>query len=383
MSTNDDCSCNPATAAPGLQTFKLPPMSTMTTGESASASVTTTVVQAAAIEPLASAFPVPAYPPSSWFTERPDWLDPDTKIAVDDAGRVAGYFYNAGQCLVHDAAACPKPSPTFYAAFHQQQVAVDEGTLVRCGVIGNVNGHANPYAPVDTASAHYADPDRQLISCCAYDDEHGGFILGAMVPHATYGDVALVRRSALSGDWRPMPPAWWAAHGIQGAVIRECEGFDCIGPTLVTRPGLPLVRRFDYGNRAASIIGGNGGVQLDEQERPMTTRPTVIDLGNGVTITTTTPEAWGAEPGPHPVEEAMTAASPVPPGNKQAPPGAKQPSSSAPPAATDNAPDLSARVDALEQDVAQLKDVVGQLIDAVSQPMQSAAELPPERDPKA
>jgi hypothetical protein len=339
----------------------------------------TTARAGAATEPFDSLFPVPPYPPADWFSERPDWLTPETKIAVDDDGRVAGYFYSAGSCLVHNAAACPKPSPTGYAAFHQQEVAVADGTLVRCGVIGNVNGHADPYATVDSASAHYADPSKQLISCCAFDDEHGGYILGALVPHATYGDVALIRRSALSGDWRPMPPSWWHAHSIAASVVRDAEGYDCIGPTLVTRPGLPLVRSF---GRAAAL-GGMGGVQLEGDGNV-----TTIDLGNGTIITTNGTTYQGTTstlvpPGPQPVDEARTAASP--PGTPGGPPGAPKSgpptgSGKQPPASGDGPAqggDTSARLDQLEQDVAQLKDVVSQLIDAMSQPMAAAAELPP------
>lgn len=305
---------------------------------------------AASTEPLVDPFPVPAYPPAEWFTEKPDWLVDDGKIGVDDDGRVAGYFFHAGQCLVHDPAACPKSSPTGYSAFHQQEVVVEDGSLMRVGVIGNTNGHASEFARVDAAQAHYADPDRQLISCRAYDDEVGGFILGALVPHATYGDVALVRRSSLSGDWRPMPAPWWQAHGIQASIVQECEGFDCIGPTLVTRPGLPLVRRF-----AAAVLGGLGGVQLDSEDIDMTAVPgETITLPSGITITTPAPA------GPQPARVA-------------APPMEAAPPAEAPP----DEGGMDARVAALEEQVAALNEAVGQLIDMTSGQMAASVELPP------
>lgn len=250
----------------------------------------------AATEPFDAPFPVPAYPPREWFTERPEWLTPETKIGVDDEGRVAGYFWNAGQCLLYRPDACPKPSPTRYAAFHQSHVAAADGELVEVGVIGNTHGHAHPLAHVDAASRHYQDPSAQLISCRAYDDEHGGYILGSVVPNATYGDVALIRRSALSGDWRHMPRQWWDAHGVQAGVVSACEGFDCIGPTLVTRPGLPIVRRFaGRDTRHAAILGGVGGIQLEELMSE-----TKIDLPGGISVTTTGP----VPPGPQPIQAA-------------------------------------------------------------------------------
>lgn len=240
-------------------------------------------VLAAVTAPLSEPFPAPAYPPLEWLTERPEWLTPETKLAVADDGRVAGYFYHAGQCLVHDASACPQPSPTGYAAFHQNDLVVASGEVARVGVIGNTNGHANPYGSIGAAQAHYADPDRQLVVCRAYDDEHGGFILGSVLPTATYGDVALLRRSALSGDWRPFPDAWWSAHGVRAATVAMCEGYDCVGPTLVTRPGLPLVQRYGLGAAPAraAVLGGIGGVQLEEPA----VADTVIDLPGGGKIT--------------------------------------------------------------------------------------------------
>lgn len=314
------------------------------------------VVQAAAVEPFDSLYPTPLYPPHTWFTDKPEWLTPDTKISVDDTGRVAGYFYNRDQCLVHDHGACPRPSPTGYAAFHQQDVVLDDGETIRVGAIGNTNGHASPYARVDAAQAHYADPDRQLMAVRAYDDEHGGYILGAMVPGKTYGDVALVRRSALSGDWRPMPPQWWQSNGVQASIVNECEGYDCIGPTLVTRPGLPLVRSFNatngYGQpRAAAILGGVGGVQLTEEENDMGAQQ-VIELADGTKITL-----------------PMQAASPPPP-----PPTKEEPPPESKAAGVEER--LAALEGAVEAIIAQIQEMMGQQVAAIEATMGPAAALP-------
>lgn len=335
------------------------------------AAMTPVPVQGAAVEPFDATFPVPAYPPSVWFTEKPEWLTPDTKIGVDDAGRVAGYFYNAGQCLVHQHGACPKPSPTRYAAFHQQEVVTDDGEAMQIGVIGNVNGHASPYARVDVAQAHYADPDRQLILCRAYDDEHGGYILGSMVPGARFADVALVRRSALSGDWRPMPPTWWRGHGIAASVVNECEGYDCIGPTLVNRPGLPLIRKWNEAGRAAAILGGVGGVQLDETEYVM---QQTVELPDGTKITT--PLGVDQFPG------ARMAANP--PGAPPAPDGPPDAHASSPEqaiAALDQR--LSAVEDAVGQIVAKLQEMMGQQMAAIEAAAATSIALPEPADPKA
>lgn len=254
---------------------------------------------AAATEPFDSPFPVPEYPPREWFDGPPDWVedwrrdhglgpsrDASTgimKLTVTDDGRVGGWFYEHGQCIVHQQDACPGPSPTRYAAFHQQDVILDDGSAMQVGVIGNTHGHASPWLDYVQAQRHYADPDAQMIVCRAGDDERGGWIAGSIVPGLSFADVAMLRRSGLSGDWRPMPSSWWKSHGVTAAQVRQAEGYDCVGPTLVTRPALPLVKSFaaSVGARAAAILGGAAGIQLADEvmevARMATTRVTLPD----------------------------------------------------------------------------------------------------------
>jgi hypothetical protein len=343
---------------------------------------------AASTEPFDAPFPVREYPPREWFTTPPDWLTPETKITVDDEGRVAGMFFHHGQCLVHDATACPRPSPTFYDAFHQNEMVTADGESIAVGVIGNVGGHADPRAPISVAIAHYSNPNLQLMAVRAYDNDDGGFILGSMLPTyqgraLTNGDVALVRRSALSGDWRPFPQPWWDAHGITAAAVAECEGFDCIGPTLVTRPGLPIVRPFRVESRVAAVLGGDGGVQLEES--PMATGTTTIEV-DGVKVTR---EGLGTS-GPHPIQADVDAiqAQPPPGPPKGGPPGAA--TRSGPPGAAkpDGSPSGSgdqvtrAEFDALVQKVNQLVDAFNAMADSQMAAMEAGAlPLPEPQEP--
>lgn len=242
----------------------------------------TTPRAAANTEPFNVPFPVPEYPPAEWFDGPPDWVEewrrengygPSLdengvlKLTVTDEGRVGGWFYDAGQCIIHDHTACPGPSPTRYAAFHQNDIIVADGTTLRVGVIGNTHGHASPWVDYVQAQRHYADPSAQMIVCRAGDDERGGWIAGAIVPGLTFGDVAMLRRCALSGDWRPMPATWWLAHNVSAQAVAAAEGYDAIGPTLVTRPALPLVTAFTaaLSDHPSAILGGNGGVQIAEE----------------------------------------------------------------------------------------------------------------------
>lgn len=304
-------------------------------------------------------YPTPLYPPRNWF-DKPDWLEPGQGLTVTDDGQVAGYFYQAGACLVHMHGACPKPSPTGYAAFHQQDAIVSDGETLRVGAIGNVNGHASEYSSVSVAQAHYADPDAQMIICRAGDDDHGGWFAGALVPGLTYGDVALVRRCALSGDWRPMPASWWQAHGIPRRAVTEAEGYDCIGPTFVTRPGLPLVRQ--YARTAATLARW-----FDPEEN---------------TVIITAPDGTIIEGEPENVVSALltmlgsarTAASPdagMPPGGDAGPPEGGE---------TDAMAQLDARLSALEDTVGQIVDMINQSSQQQAAAMEAAVIPLPEAD---
>lgn len=251
--------------------------------------------------PMREAFPVPEYPPSEWFEGPPTWvaayraehgldvgIDPATgedmshHLTVTDDGRVGGYFFQRGTCLTEGPGECwqPPPSATGYTMFHQQDVVTNDGHLLKVGVIGNVHGHASPFVGPAQAQKHYADPSAQMIVCRAGDDTIGGWIAGAMVPGSTYADVALVRRCALSGDWRPMDPNWFKQAGVRPT---DPIGYDCVGPTLVNRPGLPLIRKYARAASAPVYLGGLGGVQLEAQEVPMIVqRPdgTTVELSN-------------------------------------------------------------------------------------------------------
>lgn len=224
------------------------------------------VRSAALTEPFDVPFPRPDYVPRSWYTEVPEWLTPGQGLTISDEGQVAGYFYQAGACLIGhpgwpDDCTSVDPSPTGYAAFHQQDEVCDDGEPIRVG--GIVPRHASPYGTIEQAQSHYDNPDAQRILACAYDDEHGGLVLGAVVPGLTYGDVAALRRCAFSGDWRQFDAPWFDRNGVGQAAAAAVDFFDCIGPVLVTRPGLPLVQQFQ--RQGSVILGGVGGVDVEDE----------------------------------------------------------------------------------------------------------------------
>lgn len=305
---------------------------------------------------LADPFPVPQQPPRAWF-DRPDWLEPGQRLTITDEGQVAGYFYQHGVCIVDGTHECwePPPSPTGYAMFHQGEVVTAEGEHLAVGVIGNVGGHASPFVGPSTAQRHYADPNCQLVVCRAGDDEHGGWIAGALVPGVTEADVALVRRSALSGDWRPMNPQWFRLAGVAPL---DPHGYDCVGPTLVNRPGLPLLRAFSV--RAASVapvwLGGMGGVQLPDSTGGQTmkvTRPdgTVLDL--------------------HPEHDAAVIASLLDETRTAAPMDTMETEGEEAPSSEAGGEALTARVDNHEERIAALEDALANALAYIDSTMEA------------
>lgn len=259
--------------------------------------------------PFDEPFPVPSYPPASWF-DKPEWLQPGQGLTITDDGQVAGYFYERGTCLLGGGADCwqPPPSPTHYAAFHQQDVVVEGGETLRVGVIGNVGGHASPAVNASTAARHYADPNCVKIVARAGDDEHGAWVAGSLVDGLTYRDVALVRRAALSGDWRGMDDRWWVQAGVSRHVAAQAGYYDCIGPTFVNRPGLPLLKAYQPAKAASAAppvyLGGLGGVEIAEEMHDSVdveaydlgddpTPAKVADMATGDTSKGTAPAAGG------------------------------------------------------------------------------------------
>lgn len=197
----------------------------------------------------------PLHPPGAWF-DKPAWLKPAQKITIvtdgPEAGRVAGYVAPWGQCLLGGGAPgecfTAPSSPTDYVAAQQGEALTAEGALVHIANIGGGINHA-PVHPGDFSQRvvdHYANVASQLMRVRYGEDEYGIYVAGVLWPEVTDRQIATIRASALSGDWRWRP---------------ELAAYDLAGSQLVNVPGFPLIR----GVRAACeahpiLIGGMGGV---------------------------------------------------------------------------------------------------------------------------
>lgn len=211
----------------------------------------------------------PLHPPARFF-DRPEWLDPGQKLAVvadgPDAGRVAGYVATWDTCIIEGGSECwtPPSSPTAYRGAMQGETLTAEGDLIPTANIGGGVNHARLSEGFQGAVKHYENVAAQNLRVQFGEDDHGIWFAGAAWPElSTEREVAGLRASAVSGDWRYRP---------------ELGAVDMAGVQLVNNPALPLVRRV----RSAALgqgldfvpevfVGGLGGAGDFAPELPPAT----------------------------------------------------------------------------------------------------------------
>lgn len=150
----------------------------------------------------ASASAGPVAPPDAWF-DNPNLSGP-TGLTVDDDGRVYGHLATWGTCHLQFSDTCvtaPR-SATSYGYFHTGEVITASGKRLPVGKIVVGPGHAGPYAGWRAATAHYDKGGSGIVVARAGEDAYGIWIAGAVVPDARPSEIAMLRRSPLSGDWR-------------------------------------------------------------------------------------------------------------------------------------------------------------------------------------
>lgn len=205
----------------------------------------------------------PLHPPARFF-DKPEWLDPGQKLAVvtdgPDAGRVAGYVATWDTCIIDGSQGCwsPPSSPTAYRGAMQGETLTSEGDLIPTANVGGGVNHARLSESFQGAVKHYENVAAQNLRVQFGEDDHGIWFAGAAWPElASDREVAALRSSAVSGDWRYRP---------------ELGAVDMAGVQLVNNPALPLVRRV----RSAALdgldfvpevfVGGlGGGVEFDPE----------------------------------------------------------------------------------------------------------------------
>lgn len=179
-------------------------------------------------------------PPRAWFED--PHLKMPTPLTVSREGRVVGHLapWNISHTGYPGASVAAPRSKSGYAYFHTGQTDTDTGEMVRVGRLTVSTGHANLGLDAATAAAHYDNTGAAAAVVRAGEDRHGIWIAGAVTPDATPVQIAALRRSPLSGDWRT----------INGSL-------DLIGALAVNVPGFPVaVTAASDPSRAVLIAAG-------------------------------------------------------------------------------------------------------------------------------
>ncbi len=168
-------------------------------------------------------------------------MQQDTHIQIDDDGRVFGYVTHWNRCLLDGSKECwqPPSSPSQYALAHCGDTIAEDGSTIKTANIGGGNGHAPGANGARSAVRWYQDTSTQMARVRYGEDEHGIWFAGALWPDVSEEDIARLRASGLSGDWR-----WISDEGQ----------YDFIGSCMVNVPGLPLYRAASAGDHP-NIMG--------------------------------------------------------------------------------------------------------------------------------
>lgn len=159
---------------------------------------------------LMAAVTAPTLPPSSWFAD-PE-LSAPTPLTITDDGRVFGHLALWGVCHVgHQGCVTAPTSPSEYRYFATGATRVhcdceepdcDDVVEIPTGVLTLGTLHAGLAMDGPHALAHYEDTGCAACDLVAGEDSHGIWIAGALRPTLAPEQIAELRGSSPSGDWR-------------------------------------------------------------------------------------------------------------------------------------------------------------------------------------
>lgn len=200
----------------------------------------------------------PLTPPAAWFNQQDVLKTPG--ITISEEGRVQGYLASWKQCHMSVGRGKCVRAPrtrTDYQYFHLGSVTADNGDLIQVGRLTVGGGHADVSLGVIPATEHYDNAGATVAVVRAYEDAYGIQVAGAIVAGATPEQVAMLRRSPLSGDWR-------AVNG----------NLELVAALAVNVPGFPVFAEDEEGHEMALISAGfvedeeDGHDEFDHLEAP-------------------------------------------------------------------------------------------------------------------
>jgi hypothetical protein len=166
----------------------------------------------------------PVRPPAHWFDD--PMLEGPTPLTVTADGQVKGHLalWNVCHFGMQDVCRMAPHSNTNYQYFMTGSVLTADGTQRKVGRITLGTGHANLRLGYVPAADHYDNTGTAAAVVAAGEDRFGPWVAGATVPGLPESKIAELRRSPLSGDWRPTP-----------------RGLELVAALAVNTPGFPVV----------------------------------------------------------------------------------------------------------------------------------------------
>lgn len=191
-------------------------------------------------------------PKSEWFSN-PGFTEP-TPITVTADGRISGHAALWGTCHIgyRDRCVTPPRSKSNYQYFNTGQVLTADGQTVTVGRLTAGTGHANIEFSAQPAVEHYDNTGYQGGYVHAGEDEHGIWFAGSVSPTATPEQIATLRASMVSGDWRQLG-----------------NSLELVGILAVNTPGFPVPRAragLVAGAQVSLIASGLCGCENDDAE---------------------------------------------------------------------------------------------------------------------
>lgn len=189
----------------------------------------------------AASFPVA--PPDDWFEQQA--LSGPTALTVTADGRVSGHGWLWGTCHqgVGDRCVVPPRTAAGYRYFANGSVLTASGKMVKVGKITKGTGHASTRLGWIPAADHYDNTGTVVAVVTVHEDMFGGQFAGAIVAGASEMDVAELRRSPISGDWR-----------------RINGNLELVAALAVNTPGFPIVSLNAAGDTDCVMAAGSWAV---------------------------------------------------------------------------------------------------------------------------
>lgn len=211
----------------------------------------------------------PLAPPASWF-KNPELQGP-TRLTIQEDGHVYGHLAQWRVCHLGIGNACvvaPK-TQTDYQTFKIGSIVCDDGSQVDIGKIVMGTAHANAQWGVMPARDFYDNVSMSAAIVNVGEDRHGIWVNGTLTTNMDPEKIALLRASALSGDWR-----------------RTSNGnLELVAALAVNSPGFPIYRESQ--GRAFSLqavgvletedVTGELSMASDESAQEFSVMPTGIE----------------------------------------------------------------------------------------------------------